>query len=80
MTRLRRHLLIGLAATALLVTAATPALAGKGGEPNDKSCGGIGREARDFAGLPGPMDPQALFDAQGPFTCDDVGEEHGQGF
>ena len=80
MTRVRRYLLIGLAAAALMVSTAAPALAGKGGAPNDKSCGGIGREAQAFAGLPGPMNPAALFAAQGPFTCDDVGEEHGQGF
>ncbi len=54
--------------------------AAKGGEPNERSCGGIDSEAREFADQPGPMNPGALFAAQGPFTYDDVGEEHGKGF
>jgi hypothetical protein len=80
MSRLKRFVLIAVAAAALIVGSAAPALAGKGGVPNEKSCGGIGRQAQTFAGMPGPMDPEALFNSLPPFTCDDVGEEHGQGF
>ena len=74
---------IGLAVLvvgSLLVGSGRVALADKGGVPAETSCGGIGREARHFAAEPGPMNPGALFAAQGPFTCDDVGEEHGKGF
>lgn len=80
MSRLRRYLLIGVTAAALVVGSAAPALAGQGGVPNVESCGGAGRIAQTFTALPGPMDPEALFDSLPPFTCDDVGEEHGQGF
>jgi hypothetical protein len=76
----KRWILVPLVATTLTVGMAAPALADKDGRPNQKSCGGIGREARDFAGQEGPMDDDALFAAQGPFTCDDVGGEHGNGF
>jgi hypothetical protein len=75
-----RWVLVPLVAATLAVSIASPALADKDGQPNRKSCGGIGREARDFAGKEGPMNPGALFEAQGDFTCDDVGEEHGNGF
>ncbi len=73
---------VAVGAAALLVggavvSTATPALADKGGQPNARSCGGIGREAQTLAAMPGPMNPAALFAAQGPFTCDDVGEEQG---
>jgi len=64
----------------LLMGATAPTLAAKGGVPNERSCGGIGRQAQSFAAAPGPMDPGALFAAQGPFTCDDNGEAHGFGF
>lgn len=80
MTRTRQVVLAGVVSLSLTLGATIPALAGQGGVPNEKSCGGIGREAQSFAAEPGPMDPHALFAAQGPFTCDDVGEEHGQGF
>ena len=77
---MRRFTISALAAMVASVLMATVALAGQGGVPNQKSCGGIGREASTFAAQPGPMNPGALFAAQGPFTCDDVGEENGQGF
>ena len=80
MSRVTRFLLTASAAAALAVGSAGPALAGQGGVPNEKSCGGIGRHAQTFAGMPGPMDPEALFGSLPPFTCNDVGEEHGQGF
>ena len=80
MRKFRRILAALAVSSAILGATAAPVFADPGGAPNENSCGGIGREARDFAATPGPMDPQALFEAQGPFTCDDVGEEHGQGF
>jgi hypothetical protein len=80
MTRSTRWILVVATGAALAVGTAGPALADKGGEPNERSCGGIGREAQAFAAQEGPMDHLALFRAQGPFTCDDVGGEHGQGF
>ena len=76
----RKAAAVAAVTLAMAAGLATPALADKGGQPNAKSCGGIGREARDFARKEGPMDPGALFEAQGPFTCDDVGEENGKGF
>jgi len=79
MTRTRQVVLAGVVSLSLMVGATVPALAGRGGVPNENSCGGIGREAQSFAAAPGRMDPHALFQAQGPFTCDDVGEEHSGG-
>lgn len=78
--RWKQSLVVGVIGVVLAVGAAAPVLADKGGQPNQRSCGGIGREARTFAAMPGPMNPGELLAAQGPFTCDDVGEEHGQGF
>jgi hypothetical protein len=80
MTRTRQVVLAGVVSLSLMVGATVPALAGRGGVPNENSCGGIGRLAQTYAANEGPMDPGALFDAVGEFTCDDVGEEHGQGF
>jgi hypothetical protein len=80
MSRSTKWRLTVVVAVALTVGAAQPALADRGGVPNERSCGGIGREAQVFAAQPGPMHPGALFAAQGPFTCDDVGEAHGKGF
>ncbi len=80
MVRIPRWMLTAAVAAALTGGVAQPALADAGGVPNERSCGGIGREAQAFAAQPGPMQPGALFAAQGPFTCDDVGETHGKGF
>lgn len=76
MSRARRYLLIGVTVAALVVNTAAPALAGEGGVPNEKSCGGVGRIAQTFAALPGPIDLDALFEAVGPLTCNDFGQEH----
>ncbi len=76
MQPVKRYLLIGVTAALLVVTTAAPALAGEGGVPNDKSCGGVGRIAQTFAALPGPIDLAALFEAVGPLTCNDFGQSH----
>jgi hypothetical protein len=62
-----------------LLGLAGPVQAGAGGIPNEKSCGGIGRDAQSFAAQPGPMIPYDMFVAQGPFTCNDIGEAHSHG-
>ena len=46
---------------ALGIGSATPALADRGGVPNERSCGGIGKEKGDEGEL---------------FTCDDVGQDN----
>jgi hypothetical protein len=79
MRRARQAALVIALGLALLGLAG-PVQAGAGGIPNEKSCGGIGRDAQTFAAKPGPMIPYEMFVAQGPFTCDDIGGEHGQGF
>jgi hypothetical protein len=59
-----------------LLGLAGPVQAGAGGIPSETSCGGIGRDAQTFAAKPGPMIPYEMFVAQGPFTCNDIGEAH----
>lgn len=80
MSRVRKWMLTAAVAAALTGGVVQPVFADTGGVPNERSCGGIGRQAQDFAAQPGPMHPGALFAAQGPFTCDDVGEAQGKGF
>jgi hypothetical protein len=78
MRRARQAAVVIALGLGLLVPAGS-VQAGSGGIPNERSCGGIGRDARTFAAKPGPMIPYEMFVAQGPFTCNDVGEAHSQG-
>ena len=69
-----RWIVVPLMAATLAVSMATPALADKGGVPNQKSCGGIGSDGEGPSGT--------------AFTCDDQGQNQaspkascpGQGF
>ena len=78
MRRVRQTALVITLGLALLGLAG-PVQAGAGGIPNEKSCGGIGRDAQTFAAKAGPMIPYEMFVAQGPFACNDIGEAHSQG-
>ena len=71
-----RRAVVAIGVAGLIASSAITVSAGAGGVPNEKSCGGVGSDARTFAALPGRMDPEALFDAQPTFTCDEVGKEH----
>ncbi len=59
-----RLVLVALVGGALAVGMAAPALADRGGVPNESSCGGLGREKPT-----GPVD-------QNSFTCDDTGQSN----
>ncbi len=56
MTRGKRMITVFAIGATLAVGSAAPALADRGGVPNDRSCGGIGKEKGD----------------EGAFMCDDV--------
>ena len=79
MQQTKRLILAAATAAVLTIGASAPALADKGGVPNERSCGGVGRVAQTFAAQPGPMDPNALFRSLDPFTCTDTGEENSGG-
>lgn len=53
MSRVREWGVVVIVAAAV-VGATAPALADRGGVPNERSCGGIGRETRTLATQPGP--------------------------
>lgn len=59
MNRGKRLLTVVAIGATLAVGSATPALADRGGVPNDRSCGGVGKEKGDEGEF---------------FTCDDVGQ------